>query len=168
MPLYEYFCADCNGVFELLRPAKQAQIDQPCPECDADAKRIMSKQFATFVYRDGYARRIPDDGSYYHFGQKVSKAITHSADGYSHPELADAPRVDAPGIEDIEQYELLQEIKQKVGNDERPQLLNDVARKEETIKQQMRRSKGSRVEERAKSGALKAERELKRSLKTDE
>ena len=104
MPLYEYFCADCNGVFELLRPARQATIDQPCPECDADAKRIMSKEFATFVYRDGYARRIPDDGSYYHMGQKVRRAMTSSGDGYTHPELAEKKGAPKPELDDIEQY----------------------------------------------------------------
>ena len=31
MPLYEYYCSDCNGVFELLRPAKQAGDAQPQP-----------------------------------------------------------------------------------------------------------------------------------------
>ncbi len=167
MPLYEYYCADCNGVFELLRPLRQATMDQPCPECDTESKRILSKDFATFTYRDGYARRIPDDGSYYHFGKKVSQGITYSTDGYTHPELEEKKGVAAPGIEDLEQYELLQEVKSKVGpNEERPQLFNDVARKEGEIKQRMSRSKGSRVEERAKQAALKAERELKKTQKT--
>jgi len=111
MPLYEYYCRDCNGVFELLRPTREAAKAQPCPECDEDAERIMSKQWAAFIFRDGYPRRIPDDGKFWHLGQKVSSPITGASDGYTHPELAEPDDEPEPSIEDLERYEVLREVK---------------------------------------------------------
>jgi len=58
----------------------------PCPECFKDAKRIMPTSFAAFTFREGYPRRIPDDGSYYHLGKKVSAQVK-SARPNEHPEL---------------------------------------------------------------------------------
>ena len=162
MPLYEYHCADCNGVFELLRPARQASMAQPCPECDADAKRIVSREFAAFIYRDGYARRLPDDGSYYHFGKKVSAPISGPSDGFSHPELNPPEPTQAPSIEDIETYELVQEAKRHVDPEIRARVIDDTVRKEQDVRKRMATTKGTRTEERAKQGALKAEREMKK------
>lgn len=65
MPMYEYYCADCNGVFELLRPVREASYAQPCPVCDNDSKRLMPTDFAAFVVREGLPRRIPDTGKYW-------------------------------------------------------------------------------------------------------
>jgi putative FmdB family regulatory protein len=160
MPLYEYYCADCNGVFELLRPAKQASMDQPCPQCDEDAKRIVSREFAMFTYRDGYPRRIPDDGSFYHFGKRVSAPISGPSDGFSHPELTPPEPEERPSIEDIETYELLQEAKKHVDPEIRARVIDDTVRKEQDIKKRMATTKGTRTEERAKQAAFKAEREM--------
>jgi putative FmdB family regulatory protein len=111
MPLYEYYCQPCDGVFELLRPAREAAKAQPCPSCDDDAERIISKQWAAFTFRDGYARRLPDDGGYWHLGKKVSKPITGAYDGYNHPELKKRQPPPEPTIEDLERYEVLHEQK---------------------------------------------------------
>ncbi|MBK6318407.1 MAG: zinc ribbon domain-containing protein [Dehalococcoidia bacterium] len=86
MPLYEYFCQPCNGIFEELRPIREATEPVPCPQCFKDAARIMPTSFAAFTYRDGYPRRIPDDGKFYHLGQKVTKLVT-SARPNEHPEI---------------------------------------------------------------------------------
>ncbi|MBI2764987.1 MAG: zinc ribbon domain-containing protein [Chloroflexi bacterium] len=86
MPLYEYFCEPCNGVFEELRPMREASEPVPCPECYKDAKRIMPTSFAAFTFREGYPRRIPDDGKYYHLGKKVTKPVT-SGRPNEHPEI---------------------------------------------------------------------------------
>jgi putative FmdB family regulatory protein len=86
MPLYEYFCEPCNGIFEELRPIREASDPVPCPVCYKDAKRIMPTSFAAFTFREGYPRRIPDDGSYYHLGKKVSKLVK-SARPNEHPEI---------------------------------------------------------------------------------
>lgn len=86
MPLYEYFCEPCNGIFEELRPIREATDPVPCPECFKDAPRIMPTSFAAFTFRDGYPRRIPDDGKYYHLGKKVSRLVT-SGQPNEHPEV---------------------------------------------------------------------------------
>ncbi|MEO8538477.1 MAG: zinc ribbon domain-containing protein [bacterium] len=86
MPLYEYFCQPCNGIFEELRPIREATDPVPCPVCYKDAGRIMPTSFTAFSYRDGYPRRIPDDGKFYHLGQKVSRLVT-SGRPNEHPEV---------------------------------------------------------------------------------
>ena len=73
MPIYEYYCADCNGVFEQLLPVKRASEPQPCPQCDAESRRIMPTEFQAFTVRDGAPRRIPDRGTYWHLGQEVAR-----------------------------------------------------------------------------------------------
>jgi putative FmdB family regulatory protein len=65
MPLYEYYCAECNGIFELLRPVRLSADPQPCPVCDSQSRRLMPTEFNAFVVRDGMPRRIPDDGTYW-------------------------------------------------------------------------------------------------------
>lgn len=86
MPLYEYYCEPCNGIFEELRPMREASDPVPCPECYKDAQRIMPTSFSAFTFREGYPRRIPDDGKYYHLGKKVNKLVT-SARPNEHPEI---------------------------------------------------------------------------------
>lgn len=78
MPLYEYYCEQCNGVFELIRPVRDAARPQPCPECDDDAKRILSKEWAAFIYRDGMPRRLPDRGKYWHVFEEKDTPMTTS------------------------------------------------------------------------------------------
>jgi putative FmdB family regulatory protein len=93
MPLYEYYCPSCNGVFEMLRSMRESSEPSSCPVCDGDSERIMPTSFAAFTFRDGYPRRIPDDGSYYHLTKKVSSPIREGMEmkPYQHPEL-DKPK----------------------------------------------------------------------------
>lgn len=86
MPLYEYYCQKCNGIFEELRSMRDSSEAVPCPQCYKDAERIMPTSFAAFTFRDGYPRRIPDDGTYYHLGKKVTKRITRGRPN-EHPEV---------------------------------------------------------------------------------
>jgi putative FmdB family regulatory protein len=86
MPLYEYFCAPCNGIFEELRPIREAQEPVPCPQCYKDASRIMPTSFSAFTFREGYPRAIPDDGKYYHLGHKVSRLVSKGRPN-EHPEV---------------------------------------------------------------------------------
>jgi putative FmdB family regulatory protein len=108
MPLYEYYCDDCHGVFELLRPQREASDPQPCPECDADSRRIVSA-FEAFTFRDGYPRKIPDDGTYWHLGQKVSSPITGAVQANEHPELLKKKRRPPapPTTEEIEAHAVI-------------------------------------------------------------
>ncbi len=86
MPIYEYFCQPCNGIFEELRPIREATVPVPCPVCYKDAGRIMPTSFAAFTYRDGYPRRIPDDNTFYHLEKKVTRLVK-SGRPNEHPEI---------------------------------------------------------------------------------
>ncbi len=105
MPVYEYQCPECDVRFELLRPAREASLDQPCPTCDADSRRVMSRQWSAFVFRDGRPRQLPDDGGYWHLGQKVSKPITGAVDGIRHPEVNKQAPPKPMSVEELERYE---------------------------------------------------------------
>ncbi len=93
MPLYEYYCENCDGIFENLRSMREASEPSPCPVCDRDAQRIMPTSFTAFSFRDGIPRRIPDRGNYWHMGKEVKKPIMGQGNGFDHPEL-NPPRPD--------------------------------------------------------------------------
>jgi putative FmdB family regulatory protein len=87
MPLYEYYCQHCDGVFEALRSIRESSEPSPCPVCDRESTRMMPSTFAAFTYRDGYARRIPDKGTYWHLGKEVKNLITGPTRPNEHPEI---------------------------------------------------------------------------------
>ncbi|MCH7699110.1 MAG: zinc ribbon domain-containing protein [Chloroflexi bacterium] len=87
MPLYEYYCDPCDGIFETLRPIREASDPVPCPVCDRDARRIMPTSFTAFTFRDGYPRKLPDKGTYWHLGKEVKKRVTGGMRPNEHPEL---------------------------------------------------------------------------------
>ena len=107
MPIYEYYCEDCNGVFEKLRPVRDAAKPQSCPECDEDAARIVSSTFTAFTLRDGLPRRLPDTGGFWHFEESVSSPINGpSYQGVTHPEVTPyGSDMETPGVEEIERWE---------------------------------------------------------------
>ncbi len=94
MPLYEYHCEGCNLIYEALRPIREASLPVPCPECFRDGRRIMST-FMAFSYRDGYPRRLPDRGTYWHLEKEV-KTLPKQMRHYEHPELAEPKPVKRP------------------------------------------------------------------------
>lgn len=158
MPLYEYYCQPCNGVFELLRPARDATLDQPCPECDDDAKRIVSKEFAAFIFRDGFPRRLPDDGTFYHLGKKVSKPLTGTTDGITHPELKKKPDYEAPSLEEIEQFEYRQEVRRDLDRVHGARMVNETVEKQDRyFRQRLGKTRGSKKEEQAKRAFVQRE-----------
>lgn len=108
MPLYEYYCEDCHGVFEMLRPPREASANQPCLECDADSRRVVSN-FQAFVFRDGYPRKIPDDGTFWHLGTKVAEPVNKPVEANEHPELVAKKYgpTKVPTAEEREAHELL-------------------------------------------------------------
>lgn len=87
MPVYEYYCADCHGVFELVKPVSRAADPQPCPVCDAESPRIMPTSFNAFMMRDGVPRRIPDRGKFWHYGEEVDAPIGQTIQMGEHPQL---------------------------------------------------------------------------------
>lgn len=91
MPLYEYYCKHCDGVFEALKPMREASEPVPCPVCDRDAGRIMPTSFSAFTFRDGLPRRIPDKGTYWHLGKEVKTMNRGGVPPNEHPELYKPP-----------------------------------------------------------------------------
>ena len=95
MPVYEYLCEDCEGVFEAVRPMKESQEPEPCPVCDAEGERVMPSSFTAFVMRKGYPRRLPDRGTYWHLGQEVSYLPKQSKPN-EHPQVKGRDRSTRP------------------------------------------------------------------------
>lgn len=87
MPVYEYYCKSCDGVFEAIRPIAKASDPSPCPVCAKKAERMMPTSFSAFTMREGYPRAIPDRGTYYHLGKEVKKPITGPTRMNEHPEI---------------------------------------------------------------------------------
>lgn len=126
MPLYEYYCEPCNGIFEELRPIREASLAVPCPECYKDASRIMPTSFSAFVFRDGYPRRIPDDGKYYHLGKKVNQLVKRGRPN-EHPEV-NKPKPpkqllkgEKTAINDMQEAAAKRELKDMNGNAVKPE-----------------------------------------------
>lgn len=87
MPIYEYYCDHCDGIFEALRAMREASDPVPCPVCDRDGRRIMPTTFAAFTFREGYPRRLPDKGTYWHLGKEVKSRIRGPVRPFEHPEI---------------------------------------------------------------------------------
>ncbi len=87
MPIYEYYCEHCDGIFEALRPMREASDPAPCPVCNRDGGRIMPTSFAAFTFREGYPRRLPDKGTYWHLGKEVKSRLKGRFRPFEHPEL---------------------------------------------------------------------------------
>ncbi len=87
MPIYEYYCEHCDGIFEALRPMREAADPAPCIVCDRDGQRIMPTSFNAFTFREGYPRRLPDKGTYWHLGKEVKSKISGRFRPNEHPEL---------------------------------------------------------------------------------
>lgn len=104
MPVYEFYCKRCHGVFETIRQIAQASDPAPCPECGKKAERIPPTSFAAFTMREGYPRAIPDRGTYYHLGKEVKTKITGPVKMNEHPELnkPKPPLRKSKGLREIE------------------------------------------------------------------
>jgi putative FmdB family regulatory protein len=87
MPIYEFYCKPCDGIYEALRPMREASDPVPCPECDQDGMRIMPTSFAAFTFREGMPRRLPDKGTYWHLGKEVKQRIKGRFKPFEHPEI---------------------------------------------------------------------------------
>ncbi len=102
MPLYEYYCGSCDGVFESLRSMREASEPAPCPLCDRDGERIMPTSFSAFTFREGMTRRIPDTGNYWHYNQQVKTKNTGGVPAGEHPETYKRPPASTKSKGDLE------------------------------------------------------------------
>jgi putative FmdB family regulatory protein len=153
VPIYEYYCEPCNGVFELLRPVTAASRPQPCPECDEDAARMVSKTFSAFTLRDGLPRRLPDTGGYWHFEQGVSSPINGpSYQGVTHPELTPyGSDMETPSVEEIEHWEETLGERRRVESEIDGTVIDaEFERQKSSFAERMTAAPGSKRVERAK------------------
>ena len=63
MPIYEYFCAECDFQFEQMRPLSQATETAVCPKCHKPARRKMSTFAAFTTSVSGVPKTVPGAGS---------------------------------------------------------------------------------------------------------
>lgn len=159
MPLFEYYCAPCDGVFELLRPAREGGSPQPCPVCDEDAERMVSQTGAIYTFREGKARRLPDDGTYSHLGRKVPKPISK---GYGRPDPFYDPK--PLQMEDIEKFEITTQERAAYLNQGGYAVTERLAREERELRKKMESTKGTPRVEQAKRDALRADVIRKRQV----
>ena len=120
MPVYEYFCESCDGIFEALRPMREAADLVPCPLCDRDGQRIMPTSFMAFTFRDGYPRRIPDRGTYWHLGKEVRAPARGPVRMNEHPEINKPPpprRKTKAEREEAKEKKVLQQKEDKMRRD---------------------------------------------------
>ena len=66
MPLFEYYCADCQAKFELLTPYAKADAAPACQQCHGTRVRRLLSVFAARrggdgEFNDGYHFSGPDD-----------------------------------------------------------------------------------------------------------
>jgi putative FmdB family regulatory protein len=87
MPVYEYLCKPCDGVFEVIRPLARAAEPAPCPVCAKKAQRLPPSSFSAFTMREGYPRAIPDRGTYWHLEKEVKRPVTGAVRMNEHPEI---------------------------------------------------------------------------------
>ena len=87
MPLYEYFCKSCDGIFEAMGTIAKASQPAACPLCSKKAERIPPTSFSAFTMREGYPRAIPDRGTYYHLGKEVKQPNVGGTRMNEHPEI---------------------------------------------------------------------------------
>ena len=101
MPVYEYFCEHCDGIFEALRPMRQASEAVACIQCAREAQRIMPTTFTAFTLREGYPRRLPDKGTYWHLGKEVKQRIKGPFKPFEHPEVTQPKTRPRPSKGDV-------------------------------------------------------------------
>jgi len=87
VPVYEFYCKHCDGVFETIRAMAKASEPAPCPVCSKKSERIPPTSFSAFTMREGYPRAIPDRGTYWHLGKEVKTKNTGGVPTNEHPEL---------------------------------------------------------------------------------
>ena len=87
MPVYEYHCKPCDGIFEAILPIAKASDPAPCPVCSKKAQRLPPSSFSAFTMREGYPRSIPDRGTYWHLEKEVKRPVTGAVRMNEHPEI---------------------------------------------------------------------------------
>ncbi len=59
MPVYEYFCDNCDKVFDSLQAISKSDQPAACPKCGSMSDRIMPTTFASMARHKGLKERVP-------------------------------------------------------------------------------------------------------------
>jgi putative FmdB family regulatory protein len=60
MPIYEYYCQQCQREFEVMRPFSESALPARCPGCGADVAKVPS----VFASNEGYSVKVPSGPAY--------------------------------------------------------------------------------------------------------
>lgn len=84
MPIYEYVCISCNGLFERLELSIQDIPTSQCPMCQAGVgTRVISAPAIVYeIFDERATHRLPD------WNQKMAQAKAHDARVRRNPKLA--------------------------------------------------------------------------------
>ncbi|MEM7347369.1 MAG: zinc ribbon domain-containing protein [Chloroflexota bacterium] len=63
MPMYEYYCSDCQDTFEALRPMSQADTEIACRLCESQKTARTLSLFAAHTKGQGNAFAGPSPAS---------------------------------------------------------------------------------------------------------
>jgi putative FmdB family regulatory protein len=95
MPLYEYYCDNCDNLFEALRPISRSEEPAECPQCGAAADRIMPTTFSSMVRKQGWRQRAPfhqSDVRADKDGKKTVARVKPKSAGKTAPKAAGKPK----------------------------------------------------------------------------
>ncbi len=58
MPIYEYKCADCGGVFEVMVSRSRRRRHPPCDQCGGSSTERVMSSFSGRSHSDGGGKRL--------------------------------------------------------------------------------------------------------------
>jgi putative FmdB family regulatory protein len=91
VPIYEFFCAACNTIFNFYSPVPNTEARPACPRCGLpDLKRRVSR-FATLKHK-GQEEPTPFDGLDEARMEKAMEAMAGEIEGLEGKEGAEDPR----------------------------------------------------------------------------
>ena len=64
MPLYEYYCADCQTKFDALRPMNKADAAIQCKNCESMRTSRALSLFATFSKSHSEPQSVPSGSGF--------------------------------------------------------------------------------------------------------
>lgn len=62
MPIYSYYCRECDDIFDEIVPMTERGEPQPCPDCGTESERRLTGANFKFRAGDGSADRDCDAG----------------------------------------------------------------------------------------------------------
>ena len=89
MPIYEFYCPDCNTIFNFFSAVPDVKARPACPACKKDILKRKVSRFATLKYR-GEEEPTPFDGM---ADEKMEQAMDGLAREMEGMENSEDPRV---------------------------------------------------------------------------